>query len=116
MEIRYAQTQACRRLEAAARRVHADGGRREGVLGREGEGAPVLPVLVWGFGRAGEDVVPFEDVGVGRVGGDVWWRVACDGQVFFREAFRCGLGGHDFFFFLSSSFPFVAAPKYGKGV
>ena len=116
MEVRYAEAQPRRRLEAAAWRVHADRRRRERILGREGQRAPVLAVLVRCLGRAGEDVVPFEDVGVGRVGGDVWWRVACDGQVFFREAFRCGLGGHDFFFPLSSSFPFVAAPKYGKGV
>ena len=94
MEIRYAQAQARRRLEAAARRVHADGRRREGVFRREGQRAPVLAVLVRCLWRAGEDVVPFEDVRVGRVRGYVGGRVAGDGEVFLGQAFGGGLGCH----------------------
>ena len=52
--------------------MHADGGRGEGVVRGEHEGAPVLAAFVGGVGGAGEDVVPFEDVllfGVCLVGG-----------------------------------------------
>lgn len=58
MEVADAEAQACGRLEAAAGRVHADGGRRKGVLGGEDERAPVLAVFVGGLRWAGEDVVP----------------------------------------------------------
>ena len=43
--------------------MHAYSWRGERIVGREQEGAPVLTVFVGGRGRAGEDVVPFEDVG-----------------------------------------------------
>lgn len=62
--------------------MHADGRRREGVVGWEGEGSPVLAVVVGCVGRAGEDVVPFEDVGFGRVRRDVFGRGFGDGLVF----------------------------------
>ena len=39
--------------------MHADGGRGEGVGGREEERAPVLAVVVGSVGGAGQDVVPF---------------------------------------------------------
>lgn len=65
--------------------MHPDRGRSEGVVGWEEERAPVLAVLVGGRGRAGEDVVPFEDVGFRGVGGDVGWRVGGDGGVFAGE-------------------------------
>lgn len=38
--------------------MHADGGRSEGVVGREDQGAPVLAVVVRGILGAGDDVVP----------------------------------------------------------
>ena len=95
MEVRDAETEARGRLEAAARGVHADGWGREGVVRREYEGAPVLAAFVGGFGRAGEDVVPFEDVAVGWVRDDVRRRVFGYGFVFSCEAFVGGAGGHD---------------------
>lgn len=82
MEIAYAQAQALRAPEAAARGVHADRGGRERVVGREDEGAPVLAVFVGGSGRAGEDVVPFEDVGFRGVGGDEFGGGFGEGGVF----------------------------------
>lgn len=82
MEIADAEAEAGRGLEAARGRVHPDGRGSEGVVGWEEEGPPVLPVFVGGGGRAGEDVVPFEDVGFGGVRGYVGWGVGLDGGVF----------------------------------
>ena len=82
MEVADAQTQALRAPEAAARGVHADRGWRERVVWGEYEGAPVLAVFVGGAGRAGEDVVPFEDVGFRGVGGDEFGGRAREGGVF----------------------------------
>lgn len=82
MEVGDAKAEACGGLEAAGGGVHADGGWGEGVVGREEEGSPVLAVFVRGVGWAGEDVVPFEDVGFGGVGDYVGGRVGLDGLVF----------------------------------
>lgn len=59
MEIADGEAEAGGGLEAARWSMHADGGRGEGVVGGEEEGSPVLAVVVGGFGRAGQDVVPF---------------------------------------------------------
>ena len=72
MEVAYRQAQACGRLEAAARGVHADRGWRKWVVRWEHECAPILAAFIGGFGRASEDVVPFEDVGVAGVRDDEW--------------------------------------------
>lgn len=45
--------------------MHADGGRGEGVVGREEEGSPVLTIFVRCFGRAGKDIVPSASEGEG---------------------------------------------------
>ncbi len=82
MEVADAEAEAGRGLEAARGRVHPDGGGREGVVAREEECPPVLPVFVGRARRAGEDVVPFEDVGFGGVRGDVGGWVGLDGGVF----------------------------------
>ena len=63
MEVGDGETETRGGGEAARGRDHADRGWLERVLRREGEGAPVLAVVVGGVGRAGEEVVPFEDVG-----------------------------------------------------
>ncbi len=39
--------------------MHTDGGRGEGVSGREEERTPVLAVVVGSVGGPGQDVVPF---------------------------------------------------------
>ena len=59
MEIADGEAEAGRRLEAARGGVHPDCRGREGVVGWEEESAPVLTIVVGGFGRAREDVVPF---------------------------------------------------------
>ena len=61
MEVRDAEAEARGGLEAPRGGVHPDCGGCEGVVGREHERSPVLAVLVGGFGRAGEDVVPSSD-------------------------------------------------------
>lgn len=94
MEVGYAEAQAGAGLKAAGGRVHADGGWGEGVVGREHEGAPVLAAFVGGFGRAGQDVVPFEDVLLRGVGDDVGWRGFGDGGVLFGEALGCSRCRH----------------------
>ena len=38
--------------------MHADGGRGEGVVGREDKGSPVLAAMVRGIFRAGDYIVP----------------------------------------------------------
>lgn len=45
--------------------MHADGGRGEGVVGREEEGSPVLAIFVRCFWRAGKDIVPSASEGEG---------------------------------------------------
>lgn len=83
--------------------MHAYRWRREGVVGREHQGAPVLPIVVGGGGRAGEDIMPpirrvvsvwvivprrvrggnysLQDVRVGGVGDDEWGRILLYGFV-----------------------------------
>ena len=95
VEVRDAEAEPCRRLEAAARRVHANRGRGEGVVWREHERAPVLAAFIGGFGRAGQDVVPFEDVALGGMRNDVGRRVFGNGFVFPGETLVGGAGGHD---------------------
>jgi len=41
-----------------------------------------LAVVVGGVWWAGEDIMPLEDVGLGRMGDDVWWGVLGDRFVF----------------------------------
>ena len=65
--------------------MHADRGWVEGVGGREEKGAPVLPVHVRCVGGSGQDVVPFQDVGFGWVGGYVGRWVGLDGGIFAGE-------------------------------
>lgn len=62
--------------------MHPDGGWGEGVVGGKEESAPVLAVVVGGRRWAGQDVVPFQDVGLGRVSDNVGRRVGLDGGVF----------------------------------
>lgn len=61
MEVGNGEAEAGRGLETAAGRVHADGGGREGIGGREDESAPILAVMVGRVGGASEDVVPSRD-------------------------------------------------------
>ena len=74
--------------------MHADGGRSEGIFGWEDEGPPVLAVVVRGVWGAGDKVVPFEDVGFGRVRVYVGRWVGLEGCVFPGQAFVGGFGGH----------------------
>jgi hypothetical protein len=94
VEVGDAEAQAGAGLEAAGRGVHADGGRREGVVWREHERAPVLAAFVGGLGRPCEDVVPFEDVLLGRVGDDVGRGRFGDGGVLLGKALGCCWCGH----------------------
>lgn len=51
--------------------MHADCGRGKGVGWGKEEGSPILAASVGSAGGAGEDVMPFKDVGFGGVGGYV---------------------------------------------
>ena len=82
MKIANTQTQPLAAPESSTGGVHADRRGSERVVRGEDEGAPVLAVFVGGFGGAGEDVVPFEDVGFAGVGGDVGGRFCGEGGVF----------------------------------
>lgn len=75
VEVGDAEAEARRGLEATGGRVHADGGRGERIVGREHQGAPVLTAVIRGAGRTRENVVPFEDVVLGRVCDDKGRRV-----------------------------------------
>ena len=93
MEVADAEAEALAASEPAAWCVHADCGRCEGVVGREDEGAPVLAAFVGRLGRPGEDVVPFENVGFGGVGGDEGDGFGGEDLVFSRESLvRCFCG------------------------
>ncbi len=74
--------------------MHADGGRGEGVLGRENEGAPVLAIGVGCLWCSIYQIMPFEDVGFTRVRGYVGRRIGLEGGVLAREAFVGGFGCH----------------------
>lgn len=94
MKVGDAEAEACAGLKATGRCVHADGGRGEGVIGREHERTPVLATIVGRVGRAGEDVVPLEDVLLRWVGNDVGRRGLGYGGVLARETLGCGGRGH----------------------
>lgn len=85
MKVGDGETEACGGLEAAGGSDHADCGRFEGVVGGEVKSAPVLTAGVGGVGWASEEVVPFENVGIGRVCGDEGWRGGLDRFVFTGE-------------------------------
>ena len=74
--------------------MHADSGRGERVIWGEHERAPVLAAFVGGVGWAGEDVVPFEDVGFAGVGDDVGRWGGLKVLVFALEALGCCAVGH----------------------
>ena len=88
MEVGYREAEAGRGLEAARGRMHADRGWVEWVGGGEEKRAPVLAVHVGCVGGSGQDVVPFQDVVFGWVGGYVGRRVGLDGSVFASELER----------------------------
>ena len=75
--------------------MHAYSGRGERVVWREEEGAPVLAAIVRGVRWASEDVVPFQDILVGRMCRYVGRRRFCDGDVFFGESLSRCRCGHD---------------------
>lgn len=89
MEVGDAETEAGAGLEATGGRVHADGGRGEGVVWREHERSPVLAAVVRRVGRAGQDVVPLKDIPLGRMRDNVRWRRLGDGCVFSCESLGC---------------------------
>ena len=62
VEVGDAEAQPRAGLEAARGRVHADRRRREGVVRREHQRAPVLAAFVGGLRGTCDDVVPLEDV------------------------------------------------------
>ena len=95
MEIADTEAEACRGLEASTRCVHADCWRCEGVVWWEHERAPVLAAFVGRVRWAGDDVVPFEDVGFGWVGDNELGWIGGDGFVFFCQPSRGGERGHD---------------------
>lgn len=72
VEVGDGEAEARRGLEAARGRVHADRGGREGVVGREDEGAPVLAAVVRSVFGAGYDVVPSAEVSGDCEGETVW--------------------------------------------
>lgn len=74
--------------------MHADCGWGERVFGGKGESSPVLAVVIGSVWWAGEDVVPFEDVGLGGAGGDELGRRFLEVLVFTCETFVGGFGGH----------------------
>lgn len=59
MEVGDAEAQPAAGLESTGRCVHADCGRRKGIVGREVQRAPVLAAVVGCVWWAGDDVVPF---------------------------------------------------------
>lgn len=74
--------------------MHADSWRSERIIRWECQSAPVLPVVIGCVGWAGQDVVPFEDVGFARMGGDVFGRVTRKGGIFASKSFMSGFGCH----------------------
>lgn len=62
--------------------MHFNRGRRKWIVGREQKRAPVLSTMIGSIGRSGKDVMPFEDIGFGGVGFDVWRWIFGDGFVF----------------------------------
>lgn len=83
-------------METAAGGVHTDCWWCERVVGWENESAPVLAAFIGGLGWAGEDIVPFENVGFAWMGGDVWRWAGREGGVFAGQAFVGGASGHVF--------------------
>ena len=111
MEVGDAKAEPGRGLEAAGGCVHADGGRREGVVGREDEGAPVLAAFVGGLWRAGEDVVPSgrskvsEGVGAGG-------KAETDSRMFVSEGWAMMYGGGFFWIIWYSRVSLMRSVKH----
>jgi len=90
VEVRDGQTKSRGGLESSRWCVHSNSRRSERVVWWEDEGTPVLTVVVWGLLRAGYYVVPFQNVVLGWVGNDVWWRIRLDSLVLAGETLgRC---------------------------
>lgn len=64
--------------------MHPDGGRGEGVVRREEESTPVLPIFIGSFGWAGDNVVPFEDITLRWVRDYIRRGILLDGLVLSR--------------------------------
>lgn len=58
MKVGDGETQPGRWLEATGGRVHSDGGRRKGVIGREDQSPPVLAAMIRGILGTGNNIVP----------------------------------------------------------
>lgn len=84
MEIGYRKTKSGRRLESPRWGMHTNRRRRKRVVRREDECSPVLSSVVRSVFRAGNYIMPFEDVRFGRMGGDIRRGVLGNRLVFSR--------------------------------
>lgn len=82
MEIADRETKTSGGLETPGRRVHFYRGRRKWIIGREQKGTPVLSTMIGSVRGSGEDIMPFEDIGFGGMGFDVWRGIFGDGFIF----------------------------------
>ena len=82
MEVACAKAQPFDTSESAAWSVHADSGRSEGIVRGEDERAPVLSTVVWCVWRSSKNIMPFQYVRLGRMGGDVWGWLRRESGVF----------------------------------
>lgn len=95
MKVTDAQAESGRRLEAAARCVHANGGGSEGVFRWEDERSPILTTLVRCFGGSGKDIMPFQYIAFRWMRDNVRWRILRYDLVFARESLIRRFVGHD---------------------
>lgn len=55
----------------------------------------VLAIFIGRVGWAGQDIMPFQDVGFGWMGSDVWHRTGLDVLVFASQTLVRCFGRHD---------------------
>lgn len=74
--------------------MHADSWWCERVIGRKDESAPILAAVIRSVLGTSDDVVPFKDVALRGVRGDVGRRVLRYGLELACQALVCGLASH----------------------
>lgn len=86
MEVGDGEAEPCRGLEAAGRSVHSNRRGFERVVVGEYQSTPVLAVVVRSVWRTSKDIMPLENIRLGRMRNDIWGRILRDCLVLLGQA------------------------------
>lgn len=74
--------------------MHANGGRGKGIVRGKHKSTPVLAAMIRCVLRAGNNIVPFQDVTLGWMGNDIRRRVLGNGFEFACQTLGGGFASH----------------------